>query len=354
MHGVRPANMAHGDDPHPVPARLEAMEMASLAKPAKNRSSKPAAATAICSAALAWVVSIALVFGTGAGLAYADNGAGASTGSAATNGSSQSLSLTTSATGTASALNYSYEVTPLIAPFNKVLYVKTDNPDPLSFQLADLDVAETEWDDYVPYRVLGVCFSDVKYENRSTYRVPGGYLICDSSETADGGELALLVWPQEGGGYVETGRTVYCPPLKSPSRYLIDTYTNSSVGFFDKLSAIESGLQSLAVYPRAIVDSSQSPVSHPYPYFACSPYEELGLKAHVDIYPTSGADLLLRVTYPFVLDSVDFPNLMGAVAKKLDPTCTVKRNSVHSMEDVTKDGVTRSYGGAGNGGSGSI
>ena len=92
------------------------------------------------------------------------------------------------------ATQYSYEVTPLLAPFTYYLYVKTDNPDPESFMLVDPESEyfgpddEGEiWDQenssvfsYVPadpgtYYIARLVFADVVYENTATYRVPGGF-----------------------------------------------------------------------------------------------------------------------------------------------------------------------------------
>lgn len=37
------------------------------------------------------------------------------------------------------ALQYTYEIVPLIEPFNEYFYVKTDNPHPESFRFSDKD-----------------------------------------------------------------------------------------------------------------------------------------------------------------------------------------------------------------------
>jgi len=68
------------------------------------------------------------------------------------------------------------------------------------------------------------------------------------------------------------------------------------------------------------------------------------------MYLGSGKGRLVYSAYPFVLDSADFPSIMASVAQKLQPSCTVSWNSSsHWLVDVTYKGVTKSYGGAGDG-----
>ena len=154
--------------------------------------------------------------------------------------------------------------------------------------------------------------------------------------------------------YKDTSTTIPCPALKSSMTYLIDTYTTKDKGFFENLDAVESALYQLAVYPRAVYDTSKPSPTTPYPFLAVSPYEELSLNDHYEVFERSENGLFLRSLYPYVLDSLGWPGTISAVAKRLDPTCEVSRGGVHWEVEVTKGGETHSYGWAGEGGSGPI
>ena len=81
---------------------------------------------------------------------------------------------------------YSYEIIPLLPPFNEYFFVKTDNPDPESFRFFDRSSVYSE------NAAIEACensFADVKYEDGNPLRVNGGYLF-ESFDT-DGGEVCL-------------------------------------------------------------------------------------------------------------------------------------------------------------------
>ena len=131
--------------------------------------------------------------------------------------------------------------------------------------------------------------------------------------------------------------------------YLIGTYTDGSMSFFQKLDAVQAGLESLAVYPHSVFDTSR-PSSHPYPFLASSPYPELEMNKHYEIYQFSERQSFLTALYPFVLDSYSFPQTMAAAAKTLDPSCTVQYvNSSHWLREISAGGESKFYGGAGAG-----
>lgn len=61
--------------------------------------------------------------------------------------------------------------------------------------------------------------------------------------------------------------------------------------------------------------------------------------------------MLVSALYPMRYDSLGFPSIMKLVAEELDSTVTVKWSSTaHYIIDVTYNGETKSYGGAGSGG----
>ena len=65
--------------------------------------------------------------------------------------------------------DYSYTITPLLAPFNEFFFVKTDNPDPLSFRFVDSSSRysdessiEFDWDDWDETINL---YADVRFDD---------------------------------------------------------------------------------------------------------------------------------------------------------------------------------------------
>lgn len=253
------------------------------------------------------------------------------------------------ASASVDATRYSYQVKPLLAPFNNLIYVETDNPEPQSFRLYDKDSVYASGSDGKDpaFELYPHIFADVVYEDESTYRVNGGYIFYNYWCRSDGGTLTLQT--KDGSTWVDTDVTVTCSPMETKVDYLIDNYAASKTTFFDKLDAVQSALDELAYYPAAFEDKNK-PSSRPYPFLATSPYPELLLNEHYEMYQNADESLLAGALYPFVLDSAGFPATMKAVAQKLDPSCTFSRDLTHEYISVTLDGTTKSYGGAGQGG----
>ena len=245
--------------------------------------------------------------------------------------------------------SYTYTITPLLAPFNNLFYVQTEDPDPASFRFADRNsqlISDTSSEKGI-CQFLNERYQDVVYKNDASGRVKGGYIFYNYYCDIDGGEL-VLQRKNDSGDWSDTALTVTCPPVVSKYQYLIDTYTNDSMSFFDKLSAVQSALNNLAVYPRSVRDSSR-PGDHPYPLLAVSPYQEMSLNIHYSIYEDSDRDALSFHLYPFVLDSLSFPGTIQRVAKMLDSSCSVEGSSLHYIISISSGGETHSYGGAGTG-----
>ena len=243
--------------------------------------------------------------------------------------------------------SYSYQVQPLLAPFNNLVYVKTNNPDPTGFRLVDKSSKYMSPGDTTPaFSLYEGLFADVVYEDESTYRVKGGYIFNNYSCTSDGGTLYLQ--QKRGSSWSDTGVTVSCPAMEDDVDYLIDTYATGKSSLFDRLDAIQQGLNELAYYPAPLEDKSK-PSSRPYPFLATSPYPELLLNEHYSMYQVADESLLTRALYPYILDSASFPGTMRTAARRLDPSCTITAGYTHPYIDVTSNGVTKTYGGAGSG-----
>ena len=265
---------------------------------------------------------------------------------------------------------YRYSLTPLLAPFNNYFYLKTDDPDPYDLVFIDRDsVYLTEAVTEEKIQPVTKAFFDVAYENETMFRVKGGY-ICYSSGFSDGGELKMMRnLKKEGNNYspislaetdgsvrymerMDTGVTISCSKVKSSYQYLIDTYTRADQNLFDNLASVQKGLEEISIYPLWVVDETKPNQKTPFPYFAASPYPELTPNSWVEVYertPQSSHDSLAMCVYPYVLNSASFPGTLRILAKWLDPTCTVERGDMHWEIIVSKGGVSRYFGGSGNG-----
>ncbi len=267
----------------------------------------------------------------------------------------------------ADATQYTYTITPILAPFEYYIYVETDNPDPLSFAFADYDDVYTEdGDDTAYYALKEILFVDVEYEDEDTYRVNGGYIFSCKEGKSDGGELSLMqttgvdyiqsVYNITTGAsgevtyyeYEDTGITVTAPAMVDYIDYLIDNYTSDDQSFFEKMNSVSDALYELAVYPRDVYDSDK-PTGY-YPMLKCSVYDELSLLDDYSYICEEAEGMLLSYVYPYVLDSAGYPGALSATAKRLEPSVEVSSADVHYMITVTYNGETGYYGGSGTGG----
>ena len=255
------------------------------------------------------------------------------------------------------AAQYTYEVIPLLKPFNTYFFVKTENPDPHSFRFVDYDSPYLDdgkpaiIDLYESYSTDSL-FADVVYENPETLRVKGGYIFWCGYVDTDGGKISLQTPTYDYWGYInewkDTGVTVTLPTLCDDIDYLIDNYCQGD-SFFDRMDAIQEGLSSICLYSGNYIrgklirranywDMYRSPYVDQLFYIG-SPYDR-----------EDNRRLFASQLYPLVRDSLGFPSTMAAVALRLDDKATYVWSSVsHAYVDVTYNGETRTYGGQGNG-----
>lgn len=246
--------------------------------------------------------------------------------------------------------SYTYAVRPLLSPFNEYFYVQTDDPDPSDLRFVDKEsVYYTSGQEPACLVPSKDRFLDVSYENEASLRVNGGYIFCLEGSNLDGGSLVLQ--RKNGSVYRDTDITVSCAPVKSYVQYLVDTFTSPSKSFFENMDAVQSGLQSLALYPRSTMDSSKKNSQFPYPLLAVSPYPELSLNEWYLMYEYAEQPMLLNQLYPYILDSLGFPSVLASAAELLDSSCTYTWGDYHYLVDITQNGETKTYGGAGNGNS---
>lgn len=264
------------------------------------------------------------------------------------------------------AEKYSYEVIPLMPPFNSYFYIKTDNPDPGSFQFVDEGTRYADEGGVGSVTPSETDFADVKYEDSETRRVNGGYIATGSA--TDGGELRLQrrvvteshpVYDETTGeitteneyGYESTAVTVQIEELKDVVDYLITTYGDSSKPYLDDLAGIERGFKSECLYSGVhVLGEQKKSTTAPYYGLSTSPHVDQTFYIQSPYYRSGNRSMLVSALYPMKYDSIGFPSVMGTIAKTLDSTVTIEwSDSAHSFIEVTYNGETRTYGGQGRG-----
>ena len=268
--------------------------------------------------------------------------------------------------------DYTYELIPLLEPFNEMFYLKTDNPNISRLRFVDEEskyyTESTEEYDYLSQDGTAI-YSDVKYEvdyetrefNGEKYdayvgRVNGGYILKCQNKGNDGGEFILYVdqgqrWNgTEYEDYIEkTDIKVSCPDLIDYCDYLIQNYTSEGKSLFDNLSDVHDMLWDNSIYPRNVaLDGTEMSDTEKYPYLYAYSYPEMSLGAETCIYPEKS--YLVNELYPFTLNSSSFPGTMRVIAKRLEPDCVVSAGPIHSYIEVEYNGESHDYGGAGQGG----
>ncbi len=240
------------------------------------------------------------------------------------------------------SVQYTYEVLPLLSPFNEYFFVKTNNPDPASFRFTDKTSA---YSDDAVIKASTTQFADVAYEDPETLRVNGGYIFYSGS--TDGGEVSLQMKTLND-TWEDLSLTLTLPVLSDDVDYLIDTYATES-DFFANMDAVQAGFSSICLYSGSYI-RGELYQSDTYWSVSTSPH----IDQHFYIYsPYSRRDngsLFATAIYPFRYDSLGFPSIMASVSQRLDSTSTYAWSETsHAHINVTYGDETRSYGGAGNG-----
>ncbi len=250
--------------------------------------------------------------------------------------------------------SYKYSIKPLSKNVCHYFYVKTNNPDPDSFVIVDDNTKLKNG-----AAVISKCediFADVKYTDKKKYRVNGGYIF--EGYNVDGGNLKVMTRTEYySNGNFETkytyaGKKINCPKLTSMERYLIEKYTDKSMSFFEKMDAVQKGLNSICLYSGAYVrgELKKSKIS-PYYGLSTSPHVDQDFYIQNPFYRTDSKGLLVSRLYPYILDSLGFPSEMASVAKTLSPKAEWEWSSyAHYLVDVTYNGKKQTYGGSGSGG----
>ena len=256
--------------------------------------------------------------------------------------------------GTVNAAEYSYTITPLLAPFNQYFFVQTDNPDPLSFRFTDKSTKYDEeeqstikavWDTWDDEPTI---FQDIKYQNTKTGRVDGGYIFY--GYYTDGGEVVLQVANDDRYDVTWEDTNVKCklPALKDSVDYLIDTYAKKT-SFFDNMDAVEDGFSSICLYSGSYILGELTRVKD-YWGMSTSPHKDQTFYLQSPYSREGSKPLFASAIYPYRYDSLGFPSVLSVVARRLDTAAEISWNADnHYLVDVTYNGETYSYGGQGNG-----
>jgi len=241
------------------------------------------------------------------------------------------------------AADYTYTVTPLLEPFNRYFFVKTDNLDPTSFRFADKSSAYNE---NSTLSAVNTLFADIVYDDNETMRVDGGYIFY--SGNTDGGEIVLQSKDMSGNDWKDTDITLELPVLKDNVDYLIDTYADKS-SFFENMDAVQKGFSSICLYSDSYIQGKLKR-NRTYWYSYTSIYKDQGFYIKSPFSRTDSRSLFASYVYPYTFDSIGFPSMMRAVAYRLDDSCScVWSNNYHYLIEVTYNGETHKYGGQGSG-----
>lgn len=254
---------------------------------------------------------------------------------------------------------YSYEITPLLYPFNKYFFVKTDNPDPLSFRFVDRNTKYSDGeamiatpDNYGNASNKLVKFGDIIYDDPKTTRVDGGYIFQSGFNYTDGGRLTLQekYSPYENNPeyvlWTDTNVSVTLPKLMDDADYLIKKYAVKS-DFWENMDAVEKGMNDICVYNGSCLMGDLVKKDDNWFIFN-SPYQDQCTYIGSPYTRENNYDLLGTLLYPFRYTSNSFPGIEMIIAKRLDGSCICEKDpSLHDKFFLTHNGETRCYGGAG-------
>ena len=255
---------------------------------------------------------------------------------------------TTTTTTTTETDGYTYEITPMLSPFNDYFYVKTNNANGNAFRFKD-NSSKYSTDSYI--ELDSTYYADVVYENTSTYRVKDGFIFY--SGTTDGGDVVLQVL--SGSTWTDTSLVFTLPTLVDNADYLVQTYTDSSKGYFDNMSAVQSGFDSICLYGGPSIRGALKKNDNSYWGIYTSPHVDQSFYIGSPYSYGSSTPMLTTRLYPFRYDSLGFPGMMISVSKIICEKygysgVTYKwSDSSHAFVQFTYNGTTNTYGGAGNG-----
>ena len=253
---------------------------------------------------------------------------------------------------------YSYKVTPLLPPFNDYFFIETDNPDFESFRFVDKN---SKYKDEIDVANISPCtsvFMDVVYTDKENKRVSGGYITVGYNVA--GGDLVLQSAKKyceeyEYGtstwfDYSDTDIIVSTNEVVDNIDYLIQNYKGNSNDFFGEMSSIQAGFNDICLYDGAYVFGDLVRGKGEWG-ISDSIHKDQNFYIQDPYYSTNDKSLLVSNLYPYIYDSVGFPNMMYNVAERLGYNFSAEWNSSwHDMIDFTYNGKTESYGGAGHGG----
>ena len=248
------------------------------------------------------------------------------------------------------AAAYTYSITPLLDSFNNCFFVETDNPDPNSFRFVDKSTIYSE-QDYITH--CDYNFADVRFDDTETLRVNGGYIFYSDYANSDGGEITLQSlqpaehrWetPQ----WIDTNITLTLPQLYDTADWLIKTYADKD-SFFENMDAVQKGFSSVCLYSGSSIRGKLKKTDD-YWFLSAAGYIDQIFYIYSPYVRKDGKLLFASMIYPFRYDSLGFPSMMAIISQRLDSSSTYEwSENQHAYINVTYNGTTRIYGGAGIG-----
>ena len=222
-----------------------------------------------------------------------------------------------------STKQYSYEITPIMEPFNNFFFVKTDNPDPESFYFIDEDSRyENKGANDSGTINRAPRFADVAYDDEETLRLSGGYLFRAPNRDVDGGNIVLKEYKyvkREGWrSFMQwtTSPDVYTlPPLVDDFDYLIETYGEGE-GFWSKMNAIQNTLRETALYSGPSTRGKVMRRDREW-MISVAGYIDQSFSIQSPYYRSDALPLFASWAYPYCLDSIAFPSTMAIISQRL-------------------------------------
>ena len=248
------------------------------------------------------------------------------------------------------AAAYTYSITPLLDSFNNCFFVETDNPDPNSFRFVDKSTIYSE-QDYITH--CDYNFADVRFDDTETLRVNGGYIFYSDYANSDGGEITLQsLQPAEHRWetprWIDTNITLTLPQLYDTADWLIKTYADKD-SFFENMDAVQKGFSSVCLYSGSSIRGKLKKTDD-YWFLSAAGYIDQIFYIYSPYVRKDGKLLFASMIYPFRYDSLGFPSMMAIISQRLDSSSTYEwSENQHAYINVTYNGTTRIYGGAGIG-----
>ena len=228
------------------------------------------------------------------------------------------------------ASKYKYYIEPIIAPLNKYFYVRTNNKNINGIRFCDSDYMKgDEGSQCAAIELDQTNYLDVKYEDKSKFRVKNGYIFKynEDDNRLNGGKMVLQVLSKY--GWVNTDVYVGVPEVINVKDYIYQYYAKGK-DFESKLKSVHAELENKVITKFNLLDTNVlNDKKIKYPYMTVGNYgiEEFG----DDLYKNINGLCFSQEVYPFTKRKCQ--DILMYVATKLAPSCTVKPSYFNTQID---------------------